>query len=673
MVTGASVLILSAIGFFRVLYEPLLPSSPTEYLVTVPKHDTVPAPIVEIDWKRTMAEGQSEAKRRKLGMLIFLVDPSNYYAKELELDTFRDPEVARFVNRTFVAVKIDLDEHPEWAQVLLPLRRLNRYVDSGVDLVVTNEDGELINHFDVESPFQYAGPETVLPFFIDSLKKLGEGDKDPTLQTQQENDLRFIVTAAADPLPSFSKFTDVLLKEFKFKSPGLFASVTTRFRPNAVRYLAKSGHSDVAVQICRSLGCSPLYDPIDGGFFREIRTQFDQSLIDTSKTVGQNSLSAVVLAQLGCLSHDPQLMSLAKDTGTDVLTEFSQDDSVYATRLNDQDLLFRSARSSLTDARMKGLLTPDMDVALRRYLTFDLSKDQRLVALKDLASLDDPGFLKLRAQLREKLNHPAALSQADQASTTGYVAARLFDLYRYTGDIRFLNRAKTYASQAYQCLAKDLAFRTFGSPEQGRGWLGTYLSIADCGLADYAATGEIYPLRDGERALRMGIKMFRDADTGLLNNTPPDPSTGFEFSSAVPDLADKGRESWNSLAIRLAFAYGNISEVEANRSEYQRLVQSMLVRLNSAMADASVVAGGYYDAAFDAVRNRTIIVSGPNRVADATALARTMPLEMIFPANLAGSGDKVGYYIREGGKLSGPFDRKGLNKELDRSAPVQGM
>ncbi|MEI8282548.1 MAG: hypothetical protein WCG75_09110, partial [Armatimonadota bacterium] len=146
-VTSLAIVTLSIIGALRVIYEPLLPPSPTEHLITVPATEPMPAPIVEIDWKQTMELGIKEAKRKKSGLLIFFVDPSNSYAKQLEIKVFRDPEMARFVNRNFIPVKINLDQYPEWRQVILPVQRLGRFFDPGVELIVARQDGTLVNQY----------------------------------------------------------------------------------------------------------------------------------------------------------------------------------------------------------------------------------------------------------------------------------------------------------------------------------------------------------------------------------------------------------------------------------------------------------------------------------------------------------------------------------------------
>jgi hypothetical protein len=303
-VTSFAVITLSAIGIFRVIYAPLLPSSPTEYLVTVPNSEPLPAPIVEINWKRTVEDGRIEAKRRKLGMMILFLDPSSYSAKELEIKVFRAPEMARFVNRNFVPVKVNLDQYPEWAQAVLPLQRLGRYFDPGVDLLISTQDGTLVDRYGIDDPFQYNGVETVLPFLIKAKTTISDGqialDSDKGLKAQQASDAKALIVAEAQPIPSYKDFSLGLLKELNLGPNAILLPGSVKFSGMALRTLAKLGQLPFATLTVMQLAQTPLYDVIDGGFFREAKVDPHSVVIDTSKSTRNNALNAVVIAQFAC-------------------------------------------------------------------------------------------------------------------------------------------------------------------------------------------------------------------------------------------------------------------------------------------------------------------------------------------------------------------------------------
>lgn len=666
-VTAGAIITLTLIGVFRVIYEPLLPPSPTEYILTLPASEHLAAPIVEINWKQTIEEAQVDAKRRKLGILIFFVDPSDMYAKKIELSVFRDPEVCRVVNRNFVAVKINLDKYPEWFQAISPIQRLGRYLDPGADLVVTTQDGTLIDHLGIESPFQYLGHESILPFLIKCQRLVTQPNlatPGEDLESLQAKEIESLSLAPAEPVPSIDEYIVALKKDVLSDTERVFKGGSTKFRPMAFRVLAKNGQDEIAANRVRELLLSPLYDPLDGGFFREARSAAGITIIDTSKSAPANALSSVVIAQLACARRDPQLKGVALDIGNEVMTEFSDGDSFCAARLNDQTEDMRSRRSSLTIQRLASILTSAETRTFLSFVTKDKSDGQDLVTLTGLDVLRNPEFLRLRSKIKENLGYTPGLSEPDQIAVDGYVAARLFDLYRYTDDVRFLNRAKQISEQVYAALSEDSVARVYGNRQLGPGWLGTYLAVADCGLSDYAATGTIYPLRNGEKALKLAIKMFKDPKSGLLVNVPADPLATFRFTPSIPDLADRGREGLNSQAIRLAYHYSTVAEDPASQAEIAAFAQGVTVRLNWIMKKADSSAAGYYDAAIDAFRGQAMIVSGPNRLELSIRLARKYPFLVVYPASVPDGKPKTAVYLRHGYKMDGPFDESEIEKKL---------
>lgn len=665
-VTTCAIVALALIGVFRVIYEPLLPPSPTEDLVSVPSSEPVPAPIVEINWRRTLEEGHAEAKRRKIGMFIFFIDPSSHYGKQLELDTLRDPEVARFINRNFAAVKVNLDQYPEWTQAILPVQRLGRSIEPGIDLVVTDSDGKLIDHYVINEPFQFFGPEVILPFFIGCQQLLAKSSEDKndeqTLQAKQSSETRALILAEGKPLPPFATFLGNLQNDIKSTHGGMLNNGSVKFRPMAIRLLAKTGGADFARTQVLNLVKSPLYDVLDGGFFREARTGAT-TLIDTSKSSTHNALSASVIAQLSCSLNDSSLMALAEDIGDDVMTEFADGDSICASRLNDEGVDLRSKRSSLTTKRLDAILTGDEVNLFLRYATKQNSPAQDIASLTDVNGLSDPEFKRIRQKLRQGLDYVPGLSEPDHIAVDGYIAARLFELYRYSKDERYLNKAKNLARQVYSAIGKDSLARIYGNRQLGAGWLGTYLSVADCGLANFAATGEIYPLRSGEKALLLALAKFKDSETGLLFNAQPT-EVDFTFSPAFPDLADRGRESLNSQALRLMFRYSIVSEDTGNRAKFLAFARSVLVRLNTVMENARMPATGYFDAAFDLIQNQSLVVSGPNRIEDANRLSTLFPFFPVYPISVPNGRSKTEYFLREGEVLRGPFSELEIQKIL---------
>ena len=302
------------------------------------------------------------------------------------------------------------------------------------------------------------------------------------------------------------------------------------------------------------------------------------------------------------------------------------------------------------------------------FVSKSQSPEQDLVSLNSITVLSNPDFRKVRQSLREKLRSVPGLSESEHIAITGYLAARLFELHRYTGDPRFMAKAEELGEESFSALSPDSVAKIYGSRELGPGWLGSYLSIADCGLSRYAVTGDIYSLRKGEMALKLAISKFRDNETGLLNNVAKLNSGGFATLSSTPDLADRGRESLNSQAIRLAYHYSVTSESEDSRAEFLAFAQSMMVRLNSIMRAANSSASGYYDAVYDVTQNTSIMVTGPNRVQISNDLAKRLPFKIIYPMTMVNAPKTDLLYIRHGDSLEGPYSVDEIQKKMSEQS-----
>ena len=670
-VTALAVTILSVITVLRVAYEPLLPASPTEYLVSVPSSDPQSAPIVEIGWTKDIQTGLTEARRKKVGILIMFIDPSNVYAKQMELKVFRNPEMARFVSRSFVPIKINLDQYPEWRQAIQPLQRLKQVVEPGIELVVADQDGTLIDHYVVDNPFQYYGPEAILPFLIQAKSYIRQGaeflQSAKCLQNIQDLDIQTLINAKAEPIPAFDEFAASLITNLKLNQPGFLNQGSTKVSPMAFRLLAKLGLAPFAASTLKQIALTPLYDPIDSGFFREARVSPNSTYIDTAKSSSHNALIGLVTAQLACATNDSELKQLAIDIGNEVISDYSDGDSISTSRMNDQSVDTRSKRSSLTEKKLNSLLTSDQKKVLMSFVSKSQSQDQDLVSLKSLSSLSKREFVTIRQTLREKLGSAPGLSESEHIAIQGYLGARLLDLYRYTDDQRFLTKGTELSNEAYSAIANQSVAKIYGNREIGPGWLGSYLAVADCGLSEYAATGVIYPLRHGEEALNLAIEKFREPRTGLLNNVPVDLKRVGSLTPSVPDLADDGRESMNSLAIRLAFHYSVTTEKEASRTKFLAFAQSMIVRLNSVSRNGNVKTAGYYDAAYDVGKNFSVVVSGPNRSALSNLLAKKLPFNLVYPLTVVNPPKTDLIYVRRGETFEGPYSVLEIEKKVSGS------
>lgn len=77
-----------------------------------------------IDWWEWGPEPFAEAERRDLPVFVSIGYSSCHWCHVMAAETFSDPAVAALVNESFIAIKVDREEHPDVDQAFM--RATNR-------------------------------------------------------------------------------------------------------------------------------------------------------------------------------------------------------------------------------------------------------------------------------------------------------------------------------------------------------------------------------------------------------------------------------------------------------------------------------------------------------------------------------------------------------------------
>ncbi len=92
-----------------------------------------------IRWQNDLEAARELAEASDRPLLIVLGAPWCGYCRKLEASTLRDPAIVRYVNTSFVPVKVDVDRHRRVAEVL--------EVDSVPCTVVLSPKADLLGRF----------------------------------------------------------------------------------------------------------------------------------------------------------------------------------------------------------------------------------------------------------------------------------------------------------------------------------------------------------------------------------------------------------------------------------------------------------------------------------------------------------------------------------------------
>lgn len=96
-----------------------------------------------VRWRAWGPETIQEAKERSKPILLTLGRWGSPAAQRLDREVFADPEVAEQVNKSFVAARIDLEEHPEWQGVFLPIDKASLLPEPGFEMAALNPNSGL--------------------------------------------------------------------------------------------------------------------------------------------------------------------------------------------------------------------------------------------------------------------------------------------------------------------------------------------------------------------------------------------------------------------------------------------------------------------------------------------------------------------------------------------------
>jgi uncharacterized protein YyaL (SSP411 family) len=670
-VTGGVVCALAMIGFAKVVLEPYLPSSPTSPLITLSPDQRLPEPVVDIKWEDDLDVALSKAKAKDKGLLVFLAEPASNRARPMEVEMLRDDEIVRFIRRHFIAVRINLDEKPEWEGLLFPLSRSQNFFVPGCTLFVSDAKGTILSDW----TFRTARPlykESILGFLVQAKKAVVERarnlDYETPTSTQMQTDINRLRLAPAEPIPDTNAFLERVRNELEPTSGTYGTGGIIQFRPLVLRVLMQETRLQEAAALAKNAFRSNIYDVIDGGFFESMEWSEIRN-VDTSKRACRNALAAEVLAELAVATKDPEIRDAAMDVAKAVLTDFRDGSSFVAGRADDVSPNRRSHRYSLTQAKLEKIL-PAADIAwVRRNLLSRDAVGREMGTLADGTTINNRDYMRIRNVLRLRLPEAAKTTQPDRVGVMGYIAARLYRIGVLLDREDFIETAREQTERCFQAMDTNQVQRLYGNRDAGTGWLGSYLGVVDAALADYCYTGRPDSLVIARRVFAMATERFGVPGTSYLGCQ--ELRLDSPLVANMPQLVDLEGESLSSMAIRLSFV---LSVLESDASQHELLVNqisSASGTLAPLLSNAGSVVAGYYSVARCAVAPRGVVVTGARAIDRVRSEVKNRPNEWVVPLigevrkdwNL--KPDRV--YEFNGNQIIGEIRGAGLAKTVENS------
>jgi uncharacterized protein YyaL (SSP411 family) len=591
-----------------------------------------------IDWWPWGAEALDEAARRGTPLFVSIGYSACHWCHVMARETFRDPEVADLVNRRFVAVKVDREEHPDVdARFMGALLALAGSGGWPITAVAT-ADGRPAWAATYLPPHSRGGHLGLIEALGTILTAL---ERDPDVLERAADELaaarlralRISAPKPDSPLQGRATLAERLAHDLAARLDpdwGGFGTEPKFPQAHALLALWELGEllgeaearssRPLVLASAHSFLAGGLFDHLDGGFFR-YATRRDLSEVHFEKMLLDQAWLLVLLARLAHDADDEELAWGAARTVAFVRRSLVRSDGLLATSL-DADWHGREGGAYLISAEevraalgedatavITALGLPTQGAAHARR-----TRGEHLVPEAGLA--DALGRLAAwRRGARRPRRDDKALCDANAAFATALLLAG-----RLLGRTDWLVWGLSLSARTYDAFVRgDQAHHvSYGDEPHGRsGSDELWLSIAS--LAAWEVSGQSRWLR---RALARAHQLLEDfflpgLGIGLAGGDPDE---------AAPDRLDGAYPSVSSLALwhlaRLAEASGD-AELDAATDALARALGDIMDAAPSAAA---------FGALSLAVRSaaRTIVV--PARIPDAlatTALAEGRLVDLV--------------------------------------------
>lgn len=660
-VTAFTATVLTIICVGKVLLYPYLPPSATEKLVTIDQRKAPPAAAVELRWQTTPAKAVQEATKLRKALLWVIIDPRDTNARDLETVALRDPEVVRLINRYFVPVKLNAEDHPEAERLIFPLGRLQTYLRPGATVLVSTTAGRLIGMIRPRGADDRLSTPVVLLQLLGIKKVLDRQLLNPEtvleLDAFASAESQKLLELVPGDLARPEAIVEAIQKSQVPKYGGFNSNGYCELRPSALNLLLELGRADLVSQsielFCRSAG----YDVVGGGIFDGIEMGKPHRTI-ASKSVLTNIALAETLAKTSALTNNSKMTMLLDDVLGSVEREFMTGPNLFEGRFSDVQESGLSPHFSLTGSRVDSLLTPTEAEWVRRHLlTTPVQKDY-IGRLDRIELLSEPKLTEIRRKLVPDSSVAAQHTKENRSYVVGFVCARLLRIYQVTRNPKALALFRRLQPTLKGCFDGATVYRISNTPSSGNGWLGSYLAISDALLEQHLVLGERSAINAAQAILKRTLSLFGTSHSDWLTVTVDGSSPIPGVSGLMPDLFDPGYESTTAMAIRVMHRAGSILPDESLAGELTSRASQVALVIPSVSEGSAILASGVISETLSLNRNRRIEFPRSQ-----PALASEFPLEFTVPVDKK-STTLPGIYIVRAGRREGPFTIEQAKRKL---------
>jgi uncharacterized protein YyaL (SSP411 family) len=664
-VTTLALVALSLLGFLAIWQRPRLPLARANQLAETSSAYLQQGSRQPVDWHEFNDQAFLLSRRTGMPILLVIGAPWSSICRTMDKDFFVDPETAGTINRTFIPVRLDGNESPEWFACLYPITRGKLGILPEFQMWVINPSGHTVQLF--------ARSDENLKFNRDrlreSLKRTAWQYANNQLPTEpgliQRDDRSVIRDATPTFQIDFGSFSS-RLREIQTSHLGqVTRSGLVVLNPGLWQYQYATGQGALVDNGLDRLIFSPMFDAVDGGFYHSA-TASNLARISFDKVATENAAMAHILAIRSAVNGSKEDAELARMTADFIELRLGQDPGLASAQLGDERRDRRSQRQSFSPRRLQELPNELRQTVEKQFaLRGDLNPLMVPFFPNPAAVFAPEAAIAREAIQKYRAEQPLNRAENRIASVEGYVLARLIDSNRVLGDRDRLSLAIRRVDNLSDFFLNGEILKVISDDKVPPPALKSYLGLADAYLSSYLADGRVTDLQQGEAILRIALKRYATGRSGVYRATGVSPEFKFTIADTdVPDIADGNIEASATQLMRLSQDYGRVLG-DAGLMEVARSIRSRFAELAGQVGPSSasffsVAAGMQDDGYFVAVGNDAIDV--------AMSVLAQSPFRLVVPAvgpvrrDLQAKGR--GVYVVTGGRTSGPFSVPEAVKKL---------
>lgn len=619
----------------------------------------------QIHWRKLEPGALAEARRLDRPIMLVMGASWSREARQADSHLFRDQDIQSFLARNFVCIRVDLDAHPEWLNVYLPVTRAVANVSLAFQILYLDPEGKIYDFLGSGGRPAATDPTAYLEEFVRARRAFSKYRANPTLdegpQAAHARDLQLIATTSPG-LPAIKAYTSDLLQKIDPVHGG-FPTIGQIPRPIAIEFLLKVGQLDGARASMDPMLRSGWVDWLDGGFFRRSRKP-DWTDLEFDKIAIACGIDMRVVALYARLAKDRFAERIAKNAFDSLSGEFCDSGLISTARIGDEDEIGRSPRSSFQVKEIRkvwgtGLLNAEeVDVARDMLGLRVETNPQMSIKVGSPDSFDSPLFEQTLLKLRQhKQTVPKRFTTHPYANVNGFVVASLYECARLWGDPSRLAIADArFATLSAFGTAGDVTHSPTQSQEEAP-YLGDYLAASEACLQRFLARGDVEALKRGRRLLTRARSLFA-GEFGWYGTMKsrmqvlPD--------TIVPEILDTTTESLCATAIRLCTSYGRLLGPEGF-PEFDPISEALVLatRYGAYLNEVGPAGAGIMAATLPLIDDAHALAVGPGAINLSASLLRRVPTRLVSPALGPVRPDlqkrDPGVYIVSGAEVRGPL------------------